>query len=137
MHLNVKNSGLKCLREGVDPLIEIRFDGPEAQTELASFYDWLQREDDVRRKAEISLAEAVPSHGDMGSGWEEAVQLVLDYGFQGASLALAYATWRGSRVLHKFQVTLTTGGTSVTIDADDPEVAAKIAGIVAKDLENG
>ncbi|MGC1418264.1 MAG: hypothetical protein WA817_23455 [Candidatus Acidiferrum sp.] len=118
-------------------MIKIKVDGPEAQAELTSFYYWLQREDDVRQKAEISLAEAVPSPGDMGSGWENAVQLVLDYGFQGASLALAYATWRGSRVVHRFQVTLTTGATSVTVDADDPEVAAKIAGIVAKDLGNG
>jgi hypothetical protein len=118
-------------------LIKIKFEGPEAQAELKSFYDWLQREDDVRRKAQISLAEAAPSHGEMGAGWEQAVQLVLDYGFQGASLTLAYATWRASRVLHKFQVTLTTGATSVTVDADDPEVAAKIADIVAKDLGNG
>jgi hypothetical protein len=133
-----KNLGLKCLLErGADLLIEIKFDGPEAQAELTSFYDWLQREDDVRRKADISLAEAAPSLGEMGAGWEEAVHLVLDYGFQGASLAVAYATWRSSRALHEFQVTLTTGATSVTVDADDPEVGAKIADIVAKDLVNG
>ena len=125
------------LGRGADLLIKIKFDGPEAQAELTSFYDWLRREDDVRRKAEISLAEAAPSHGEMGAAWEEAVQLVLDYGFQGASLALAFATWRASRVLHKFQMTLTTGATSVTVNADDSEAAAKIANIVAKDLGNG
>jgi hypothetical protein len=115
-------------------LIVIKFDGPEAHAELVSFYQWLQREDDVRRMAEISVTQAATAQGEMGTGWEDAIQLTLDYGFQGASLALAYATWRASRALHKFQMTLTTGTASVAVDANDPEVAAKIAGIVAEDL---
>jgi Effector Associated Constant Component 1 len=118
-------------------VITIKFEGPEAPADLASFYDWLLREDDVRQKAEISMAAETPVDGSMGGGWEEAVQLVLNYGFQSASLALAYATWRGSRVVHNCHMTLTTGSTSVTVDADDPAVAARIAGIVAKDLGNG
>jgi hypothetical protein len=115
---------------------KINFEGPEAQAELASFYWWLQREPDVRQHAEILLEESPRTPGDMGTGWADAVQFILDDGFQAASLAIAYSTWRASHALQKFRVTVSSGDTSVAIDSDDPEAAAVIARTVAKDLGN-
>jgi hypothetical protein len=122
--------------KGVVLVAKIKFEGPEAQAELASFYQWLQREPDVRQRAEVSFEAAPPSPGDMGTGWADVVQFILDDGFQAASLAIAYSTWRSSRALQKFRVTVSSGDTSVTIDCDDPEAGAVIASTVAKDLGN-
>lgn len=117
-------------------MAKINFEGPETQAELVSFYQWLQREPDVRQHAEISLEEAPLSPGALGTGWADVVQFILDDGFQAASLAIAYSTWRASRTLHGFRVTVSSGDTSVTIDSEDPEAAALIASTVAKDLGN-
>lgn len=117
-------------------MAKINFEGPDAQAELVSFYQWLQREPDVRQHAEISLEEAPPSPGELGSGWADVVQFILDDGFQAASLAIAYSTWRASRTLRVFRVTVSSGDANVTIDSEDPEAAAVIASTVAKDLGN-
>jgi hypothetical protein len=55
----------------------------------------------------------------------EAIQLVVDGSFQALNLALAYATWRGTRPSRP-QVTIERHGSKVTLDDADPDVVNKI-----------
>lgn len=55
----------------------------------------------------------------------EAIQLVVDGTFQALSLALAYATWRGTRP-RRPQVTIERHGSKVTLDDADPDAIKKI-----------
>jgi hypothetical protein len=104
--------------------IAIRMSGRTAEQELRSLCDWLRDEPDVSRHASISLASAEPRPGEMGVALE-VIQLVTDSGFQALNLALAYATWRGTRPSRP-QVTIERYGTQVTLDDADPDTVNKI-----------
>jgi hypothetical protein len=116
--------------------IKIHFGGPDAQAELASLYEWLRREPDIRQHADISLEGAAPLPVEMSPGSLGILQLILDDGFKAASLAIAFAAWRGSRARPPGHVTVSCGDVTVTLEGTDPETAAAIASIVSKDAGN-
>lgn len=125
------------VQKGGNVTIYFCYDGPDAQDELASLYGRLIREDDVRQHANVSLQGAAPREGEQGAGPAEILQLILDDGFQAASLAIAYAAWRGARPRHPGRMTLRCGDVAVTLEGTDAETAAAIASIVQKDIDNG
>lgn len=107
-----------------DNWISVRISGREAEQDLRSLCDWLRHEPDVSRHARISLASAEPQPGEMGAALE-AIQLITDGSFQALSFAVAYVSWRGTR-LGRSQVTIERHGTKVTLDDADPDTVNKI-----------
>jgi len=100
-------------------------DAEGAEQELRSLRDWLRDDEDVRRKAVITLAPGEPETGAMGAALE-VVKLVLDSGFSLGDLALAYAGWRATRKTRDgFELIVRNGNTKVTISAPDAQEAEK------------
>jgi hypothetical protein len=108
--------------------IEIRMSGPGADQELASLYNWLVEEPDVRSHARISLRAVEADPDEMGAGLD-IIQLVVDSGFQALNLALAYATWRKSRQ-SLTRVTIEHDGTKVMLDGDGQEDVSAIVRVL-------
>jgi hypothetical protein len=116
--------------------IQIGMSGHDADDELRSLYAWLQDEPGVRHNAQISLvsgfgaSDSAQSEGQMGSTLD-VIQFVVNDGFQALSLALAYVTWRGTRVKRP-PVTIEHGGTKVTLDDADPDSVQRIVNILGR-----
>jgi hypothetical protein len=104
--------------------IYIAMDGREAGEELRSLCTWLQDDDYVRRYAGISLQVSAPSEGAMGPDFE-TIELLVSSGFELANLALAYLSWRASRI-EKPSVTIKRGAIEVIVSEGDPETIGKI-----------
>ncbi|MFB4318304.1 hypothetical protein [Actinomadura sp. 21ATH] len=105
--------------------ITIRMDGPGADEELRSLHDWLLNDPDIRRHAKISLQSAETRPGQMG-GTLEAVQLVVDSGFQTASLVLGYLAWRATR-RSKPEATIERESTRIPLSEASEETAESVA----------
>ena len=107
--------------------IEIRISGPMADEDLASLYQWLRAEPDVRRHALISLTSAEPEQGELGVALD-TIQMIVGDGFQLAGLALAYASWRASRTKARLDqvVSIERDGVKVSISSTDPDVVERI-----------
>lgn len=73
--------------------LRLRLPDTPDDANVGQLYDWLCRDRALRADSEISLLPAAPEPGDMGAAFD-AVQLILDSGFQLASLAVAIASWR-------------------------------------------
>ncbi|QKW33335.1 hypothetical protein HUT06_04225 [Actinomadura sp. NAK00032] len=69
------------------------------------------------------MEPAAPVKGEMGTAFE-VIKLVLESGFQVATFALSYVTWRGTRRTRP-AITIERGDVSVSIDSDDPEIIAQ------------
>lgn len=95
--------------------MDIRFRLPDTpdDTNVGQLYDWLRRDRALRISSKISLLPAEPEPGDMG-GALDAVQLVLDSGFQLASLAVAIVAWRQA-CEPRSAVTITRGDVEVRL----------------------
>jgi Effector Associated Constant Component 1 len=78
---------------------------------IGSFFRWLTRDREMRRHAEVSLADA-GSAGEMGA--LDLINVVLTQSVGLLSLAVAYAGWRDSRVKAP-QITVTVGGTTIVL----------------------
>jgi membrane-associated two-gene conflict system component 1 (EACC1) len=111
--------------------IEIRMSGHGAEEELRSLYAWLQDEPDVRHTAEMTLTAGagIPGEGEMGTAID-VIQLVIGDGFQALNLALAYATWRGTRAKHP-SVTIEHAGIKVMLDDADGDMVKKIVDLLS------
>ncbi|MBT2530143.1 hypothetical protein J7E91_33500 [Streptomyces sp. ISL-99] len=94
------------------------------QTSLPRLAEWLRGDEVVGEQAEIELEQAPPRDGDMGSAFE-AVQVVVDNGFQLASLIVAIAAYRRTRP-HDGGVVIEHGQVRVTLDTDDPEKISRV-----------
>jgi len=105
-------------------------DGGQAQRSLA---EWLRNDDEIRRMALVRLAHTAPGSGEMGVGLD-VVQLVVDSGFQVASLALAYAAWHGSRPGQP-SVTIEHGGVRVTVNGADPDAVSTIVSALSDPVQ--
>ncbi|MGW1532546.1 effector-associated constant component EACC1 [Streptomyces aureus] len=92
---------------------------------LQQLAEWLRGDEQVGDHAEVDLVVAPIEEGDMGSAFD-AVQVVVDEGFQLANLVLAVATWRRTTPA-KPGVVIEHNGVRVTVDTDDPEKIAQIA----------
>lgn len=112
--------------------IQVSMSGEEAEQELRSFYRWLQDDEDIRRHARVSLHPNAPKQGEMGSALE-AIELVLNYGFEVANFAFAYAAWRQTR-RDKPKVTIKRGEIEVTI-TDDEKTIKNIIQALNEDTE--
>lgn len=105
-------------------LVQVRTSQADAaEEELRSFHQWLNGDPDIRRQATISMESAAPAKGEMGASFE-VIKLVLESGFQVATFALSYVTWRGTR-RNRPAIIIERNGVSVSIDSDDPEVIAR------------
>jgi hypothetical protein len=109
-------------------VIQIRMSGPGADGELASLYAWLRDEPDIRRHAQVSLLSAETGPADMGTAFD-VLQLIVDSGFQAASLALAYAAWRATRPRPP-HVTIDHDGVTVTLDGSESDTAEVIVQVL-------
>lgn len=112
--------------------IEIRMSGEGAEDELRSLYLWLRGEPAIRQNAQMSLVSgttASVADTGMGSGQAghvvDAIALIAGHGFAVQSLALAYATWRGTREA-KPAVTIERDGIKVLLHDAGPESIRKI-----------
>ncbi|MGW7026859.1 effector-associated constant component EACC1 [Streptomyces xanthophaeus] len=93
--------------------------GHSGQQGLRQLAEWLRGDELVADQAEIELTRAPVGRGDMGAAFE-TVQVVVDSGFQLASLIVAIAAWRRTRPAQG-GVTIERDQVRVTIDTDDPE----------------
>ncbi|MGW6940836.1 effector-associated constant component EACC1 [Streptomyces xanthophaeus] len=98
--------------------------GHSDQQSLRQLAEWLRGDEVVADQAEIELTRAPLGRGDMGAAFE-TVQVVVDSGFQLASLVVAIAAWRRTRPVQG-GVTIERNEVRVTIDTDDPEKVRKI-----------
>lgn len=104
-------------------VLEIGVAGVDAEQELRSLRDWLRDDDDIRRKAIITLEPGEPETGAMGAALE-VIKLVLDSGFSLGNLAIAYAGWRAARKTPDgFELIVRNGSTRITISAADAQEA--------------
>jgi hypothetical protein len=103
-------------------VVRVRVDGSEE--ELRSFARWLGEEPDIRHRALISWETPRPGEGEMGGAFD-VVKLVIDSGFQIASLGLAYVAWRATRP-RPTSVTIERDGVRITLDDGDPETVARL-----------
>ncbi|CAL9452225.1 hypothetical protein SUDANB58_02473 [Streptomyces sp. enrichment culture] len=91
---------------------------------LRTLARWLRGDEEVSTEAEINLVTTPPREGEMGSAFE-AIQVVVDNGFQVANLVVAIAAWRRTTP-NKPEVIIERNGTRVTIHSDDAEVISQI-----------
>ncbi|MEV8624122.1 hypothetical protein [Streptomyces sp. NPDC051079] len=94
--------------------------------DLQQLTQWLRDDEEVGERATITLTSAPAKPGEMGVAFD-AVQLAVDSGFQVANLVLAVSLWRRSRTKPPI-IVIERDGTRVTVDTDDPALAARIAG---------
>jgi Effector Associated Constant Component 1 len=117
-----------CLWGETKMSIYIRTDGDAAEGELRSLYQWLLNEPEVRRNSTVSLVSNEPESGQMGAALE-AIKLVVESGFEGLNLALAYAAWRATRPARP-TVTIERNGTTISLSDADPGDVDKIVRIL-------
>ncbi|MFJ5026097.1 effector-associated constant component EACC1 [Streptomyces goshikiensis] len=95
------------------------------QQSLHRLADWLRGDEVVGDQAEVELSRAPLRKGDMGAAFE-TVQIVVDSGFQLASLIVAIAAWRRTQPAEG-KVVIEGNQVRVTLDTDDPEKIRRIA----------
>ncbi|MFB7345456.1 hypothetical protein ACIQK9_08985 [Streptomyces hydrogenans] len=93
--------------------------------DLQRLTEWLRDDEEVGEAATLSLTSAPAGPGDMGVAFD-AVQLVVDSGFQVANLVLAVSLWRRGRAKAPV-VVIERDGVRVTVDSEDPEAIARVA----------
>lgn len=101
--------------------MDFTFRLPDAadDSELEHLHEWLLRARDLRTFAEISKVAAAPEPDRMGLSLD-AVELILNSGFQLASLALAIVTWRKSAE-PRSALTVRRGDVEVTVSREGLE----------------
>lgn len=108
--------------------LSILADGNE--DELLDLYRWLNEDAEVRRDAEVNLRASETISGRMGVF--DVIDVVLTHATAGASLAVAYATFRRARPKSQPFI-LEADGTRVTITGGDPETIERITQALAAD----
>jgi membrane-associated two-gene conflict system component 1 (EACC1) len=108
--------------------LSILADGNE--DELLDLYRWLRGDAEVRRGAELSLRASELVSGRMGV--LDVIDMVLTHATAGASLAVAYASFRRARPRSRPFV-LEKDGTRVTITGGDPGTIERITQALAAD----
>ncbi|MER7730093.1 hypothetical protein ABTX80_04355 [Streptomyces erythrochromogenes] len=106
---------------------QLTVEGPESagQASLHRLADWLRGDEVVGDQAEVELSRSPLRKGDMGVAFE-AVQIVVDSGFQMASLIVAVAAWRRTQPAEA-KVVIEGSRVRVTLDTDDPDKIRQIA----------
>lgn len=99
--------------------IHVTMNGADSGQEIRSLYAWLQDDDHVRRYARVSLKARPPRPGEMGLDFE-TIELLVSSGFELANLALAYLSWRSSRI-DKPTVTIRRGDIEVVLTKGSEE----------------
>ncbi|MFD4140984.1 hypothetical protein [Streptomyces sp. NPDC058572] len=94
----------------------------QSTEDVLLLYRWLSSDPDVANGGGLALVPCGAdgeAAGTMGPGLD-AVEAVINGSVQLAQLALAVATWRLART-HPPRIRIERGGTTVTLDGDDPE----------------
>jgi hypothetical protein len=107
--------------------IDIRITGPQATEDMSSLYRWLRDEPDIRRNAVIELTYKPGPEGTLGPV-TDAIQLVVNDGFELATLVLTYLGWRTTRKKPPSggDVTIERDGTTVHLSDADPDLVQKV-----------
>ncbi len=105
-------------------MITIRVGRGANEQSIASFYEWLQEDVDIRRHAQLRAVDRSSKPGEMSLGFD-VIELIITSGFSAANLALAYATWRESSSTTG-EVVFEKDGASVTVRDASPETVASI-----------
>ncbi|MET9430132.1 MULTISPECIES: hypothetical protein [unclassified Streptomyces] len=92
---------------------------------VASLYRWLAQDPDVARHTTVTLVPGPERAGDMGGAFE-IINAVVANSIALGSLAVACATWRGSRGTAPV-VRIRRGDVTVTVENGSPE---EVSGIV-------
>jgi hypothetical protein len=103
-------------REGAFVVIQICFDSKDPERDLIALNDWLNGESDIVRTARVTLEQAPPEPGRMGTAFE-VVKLVVESGFSMGNLAVAIAGWRRSRTSTP-PLVINVSGRTVRIDGE-------------------
>ncbi|MFJ8648987.1 hypothetical protein ACIRNI_23055 [Streptomyces sp. NPDC093546] len=94
---------------------------------VASLYRWLAQDPDVARHTTVTLVPGPERAGDMGGAFE-IINAVVANSIALSSLAVACATWRGSRGTATAPVVrITRGDVTVTVENGSPD---EVSGIV-------
>lgn len=111
--------------------IEIRMTGPRAAEDMMSLCQWFRDEPEIRRNALIDVTYKRGSEGTLGPV-EDAVQLVVNDGFQLSALVLSYLGWRDARKAGRKEApaaqeaTIECGGITVHLSNADPDLVATV-----------
>ncbi|MFD8306784.1 hypothetical protein ACFV29_31250 [Streptomyces sp. NPDC059690] len=109
-------------------------DGQGGVEDLSRLTQWLRDDEFVGETAAVSLSQAPPGAGHMGSAFD-MIQLAVDSTFQVANLALAIAAWRRSHPMPPI-VSIERDGTRVELSSDEPEVIAQVVSAFEADRGN-
>ncbi|MEU6678678.1 hypothetical protein [Streptomyces sp. NPDC046925] len=90
----------------------------------SSLYRWLIADGELRGRAEVSLAAAVPGRGHMG-GAQDVIEVVLANTIALGNLLVAVAAWRGSRPRAP-QVRVERDGVTVTVEDGSAETVERV-----------
>jgi hypothetical protein len=101
--------------------VEICVNSQDNADALLSLFRWLKRDHELRRSAELSLASQGNS-ADMGAA--DVINIIFTQGISLLNLAVAYASWCGSR-RHAPSITVRTDNAFVTLTGDSREVSEK------------
>lgn len=99
--------------------LQFRLPDTADDSELERFHDWLLRDRNLRTSSEIAALPAPPTPDGMGLSLD-AVELILNSGFQLASLAVAIVSWRKA-VEPRSAMTVRRGDVEVRLDRADLE----------------
>ncbi|MFI6514963.1 hypothetical protein ACIBF1_05300 [Spirillospora sp. NPDC050679] len=104
--------------------IHIRLNGPAADDDLHSLYDWFHTDPAVRQNARMSLQSAPPAPGEMGTTLD-VIQLLVSSGFSAASLVVSIRAWLDTRSSQP-DVTIERNGTKISLTDASTEQISKI-----------
>ncbi|MER5931371.1 hypothetical protein [Streptomyces sp. NPDC002054] len=101
--------------------VRISMERPEESAAIKSLYQWLAKDPDVARTAELSLTTQAPEPGSMG--WDmDTINVVLSNSLAGLNAVLAAVTvWRQNRPTG-------SGGVRVDTVEDPPNPAGDSGG---------
>lgn len=95
-----------------------------SEDSLASFFEWLQEDVDVRRHSQMRTLDTNAKPGEMSATFD-LIELIVTSGFSAANLALAYATWRDSSS-DTSEIVIEKDGARVAVQDASPETIASI-----------
>ncbi len=101
--------------------VEIGMSSPGDTDALMSLFRWLNRDQELRHSARVSLARSGDA-ADMGAA--DVINMVFTQGISLLNLAIAYVSWRESRT-HSPSITVRTENAVVTLTGTSREGTEK------------
>ncbi|MFC9977373.1 hypothetical protein ACFVH6_41390 [Spirillospora sp. NPDC127200] len=104
--------------------IHIRLNGPAADDDLHSLYDWFQADPAIRQRARMSLESAPTAPGEMGTTLD-VIQLLVSSGFSATGLFVSIRTWLDTRSA-KPDIVIEHNGIKISLADATPEQIKEI-----------